>query len=694
MTKVLKNFLAGYSEVFFMSDWRYGLFFCIGSMAYPNVGLAGALAVISAYVFALIFRMEREFLSSGAYVYNPLLTGLTVGFFYVLNVPVGVLTALAGVATFILTIALSGMLRYYFRLPVLSIPFVVVSMVMYLACLKYQYVIYSPPYLPAPFEMLNTDYNLPVWAKGFFLSAGTLLFSPCVAAGILFSVLILLYSRILFILAVAGYFSGTLVRIWLTGHGNLIYNDIYGFNFILVAMAIGGVFLVPSKSSYLLAMLAAVFSAFVLDAFKVFFYYSTLPAFALPFNIAVLFVLYALIASCSPMLAIPGPGKPEEKLENYITSILRYPSAYLRHIYLPFSGTWTVWQGSEGEWTHKGEWANAYDFVVMDDEGRTCSRDGSRLEDYYAFKKPVLSPIRGKIVKVVSELPDSAIGVPDPSQNWGNYIVIDSEWGFCVEISHFAANSIRMKEGDRVERGAVLGLCGNSGYSPQPHIHVQCQLTSQSTETIPFTFLSYTEDGHYHADGSPAEKSKVEPLYPEKQIEESLNFLLDDKFSYEVYEKDEKVDEFEIKVRMAYDGTLYFDSGRGKLYFGRRDGTFYFYRVEGRDIYLKMIFAALPSIPLSYREGMAWSDFLPAGTVVRGLSKIIAHVGSSFYHPVARVKSELKFVSMSTVSSVIESRLLGLRKTTRMELSTEKGISSIEIGNMKIRRKENEDGGN
>jgi len=670
-----------------MSDFRYGMLVFAGTMFYPNVGLAGVIAVLATFVFSKIFRMDREFLSSGANVYNPLLVGLTMGYFHVLNIPVILLTSLAGIATFILTLGLAGMLRYYFRLPVLSMPFVVVSTVMYLACLKYP-VLYSRPYLPAPFAIFNTDLWLPLWAAGFFRSFGTILFSPCAAAGLLFALVILFYSRILFILAVAGYFAGTLMRMWLTGHGSYLFYDIYGFNFILVAMAAGGVFLVPSKSSYLLAVISAMLSALVLDAFNACFW-GMIPAFAMPFNVTTLVVLYALIAAYFPMLCYAA-GTPEEKLENYITSILRFPSAFLRHIYLPFSGAWTVWQGAEGKWTHKGGWSNAYDFVVVDEDGKTFSGSGGQLEDYYAFKKPVLSPVRGKIVKIVSELPDSAIGVPDPSQNWGNHIIIEDERGFCVEISHFAANTIRFNEGDRVDRGTVLGLCGNSGYSPQPHIHVQCQLTSMSSGTIPFTFLSYAEQGLYYADGAPSENSRVEPLYPEKSLEDAFNFLLDDTFEYEVFENETKIAAFETKVKMAYDGSLYFESGAGRLYFGKMDGTFYFYRVDGNDRFLKMFFAALPSIPLSYRDGMAWTDFLPAGTAAGGIRKIIAHVGSSFCHSVARVQSTLRFTGVNTISSVIESGILCINKTAEVEIGPDKGIKFVKIGRIIIRRKESE----
>ena len=42
-------------------------------------------------------------------------------------------------------------------------------------------------------------------------------------------------------------------------------------------------------------------------------------------------------------------------------------------------------------------------------------------------------------------------------------------------LAHFKQGSIRVKAGDQVKRGQVLGLCGNSGNSSEPHIHYHLQ---------------------------------------------------------------------------------------------------------------------------------------------------------------------------------------------------------------------------
>ncbi len=92
----------------------------------------------------------------------------------------------------------------------------------------------------------------PIWLAGFFNSLGAIFFSPNVIAGILLAAIILVSSRILFLLAIIGYSSGTLVRALMVGSFQQALSDINSFNFILIAMALGGVFLVPSIKSFII----------------------------------------------------------------------------------------------------------------------------------------------------------------------------------------------------------------------------------------------------------------------------------------------------------------------------------------------------------------------------------------------------------------------------------------------------------
>jgi murein DD-endopeptidase MepM/ murein hydrolase activator NlpD len=44
-------------------------------------------------------------------------------------------------------------------------------------------------------------------------------------------------------------------------------------------------------------------------------------------------------------------------------------------------------------------------------------------------------------------------------------------------LAHLKHNSVTVKVGDKVKCGQVIGLCGNSGNSSEPHLHFHVQNT-------------------------------------------------------------------------------------------------------------------------------------------------------------------------------------------------------------------------
>ncbi|MEM9837486.1 MAG: M23 family metallopeptidase [Bacteroidota bacterium] len=122
----------------------------------------------------------------------------------------------------------------------------------------------------------------------------------------------------------------------------------------------------------------------------------------------------------------------------------------------------------------------AYDFIAVDEEGKSYRNEGKQLTDYYCYGKPLLSPAAGKIVRVNDGVRDYP-GVGDFSIDWktrdfrGNFVVIqhaEQQYSF---LAHLQAHRIPVKVGDQVEAGQVVGYCGNSGHSTEPHLHFHLQ---------------------------------------------------------------------------------------------------------------------------------------------------------------------------------------------------------------------------
>lgn len=146
---------------------------------------------------------------------------------------------------------------------------------------------------------------------------------------------------------------------------------------------------------------------------------------------------------------------------------------------LPFRGTWFVfWGGDTSELNYHVDnpsQRRATDLMMVDDQGTSHRGDGKANGDYFAYGKEVLAVADGRAVTVVDGVPDNQPGEMNPLMAPGNLIIVDHGGGVHSVYAHLIPGSARVKAGAAVKRGQVLGACGNSGNSSEPHLHFQLQ---------------------------------------------------------------------------------------------------------------------------------------------------------------------------------------------------------------------------
>jgi Membrane proteins related to metalloendopeptidases len=146
---------------------------------------------------------------------------------------------------------------------------------------------------------------------------------------------------------------------------------------------------------------------------------------------------------------------------------------------LPFNGAWTVfWGGDTKELNYhvvsKAQ-KNAFDIVIKDKTGKSYKTDGKTNEDYYAFGKEIFAPCDGIIVLVVDGVKENKPGELNPIYVPGNSVILKTMNNEYLLFAHFKHHSIKVKEGEKVKQEQVLGLCGNTGNSSEPHLHFHIQ---------------------------------------------------------------------------------------------------------------------------------------------------------------------------------------------------------------------------
>src|SRR5262249_20760999 len=89
-----------------------------------------------------------------------------------------------------------------------------------------------------------------------------------------------------------------------------------------------------------------------------------------------------------------------------------------------------------------------------------------------------------------------AVGV-DAATAGGNFQVVDIGRGNYAFYAHMQPGSLRVRLGDHVERGQVLGLLGNSGNTDAPHLHfhVMDGPAPLASNGLPYEFSAFEGQG-------------------------------------------------------------------------------------------------------------------------------------------------------------------------------------------------------
>jgi hypothetical protein len=152
--------------------------------------------------------------------------------------------------------------------------------------------------------------------------------------------------------------------------------------------------------------------------------------------------------------------------------------------------------------------------------GAPFSGDPRDKHSYYAYGKPVLAVADGKVVTARDGLPDNVPGhneafhpaVPITAATaTGNTVTLDLGGGQFAYYFHMAPGSLRVKAGDLVRRGQVLGQIGDSGDAREPHLHFEVTTSPLAVagEGVPYLINEYRVSS---GNGPPQRRTRELPL--------------------------------------------------------------------------------------------------------------------------------------------------------------------------------------
>lgn len=541
--------LNSYSILFFLNNRWMALAVLAASFLNFYAGLSGLIATVVAVVVAMIMGFNPTQLRSGIYSFNALITGIGLGTFFDQGPVFFVVLILASLLTLILSVAMGGWLFKY-ELPFLSLPFIFSFWTVLLPAseylnlgLTYRNIFWiNEIYSIGGSQLLNLfqqveSVQLGVILETYLRSLSSIFFQDNIIAGSVVAIGLVVASRIFFSLSIVGFITAYLFALFVGSEAASITYYNIGANFIMVAIAVGGFFIIPSKASYFWTILLVPITSIVLLFFTKLLAFAQLPVFSLPYTVVTILFVHFLQQRGSAKYLVLTPLQqysPELNLYSYQNNKERLNRFWYLPVQFPFWGEWNITQGYNGEFTHKEEWGNALDFMILDQEGKSYTGNGDSCEQYYCFGKPVTAPADGVIADCIDGIEDNDTGQVNTIQNWGNSVVIQHIDGLYSQLSHLRKNSIKVKKGQFVKAGDIIAQCGNSGRSPYPHLHFQMQAQPHiGARTIPYPISYYNETDFDNAQPTlkqfsiPNVYSKVSNLQSSLFLYNAFNILPD-----------------------------------------------------------------------------------------------------------------------------------------------------------------------
>jgi urea transporter/murein DD-endopeptidase MepM/ murein hydrolase activator NlpD len=678
----LEAALRPYGLIVFASGLWPGLFMLLAICVFPRLALATMGSVVVAAAATLIFGYGTAAVRQGGYGCTAVLTTLAIGVFSPEGGNPYLLVVVGAVLSVFVTGALESLLRTV-ALPAHALPFVIATFLVHLASR-------SLPVSGVTVAWIEPAAWIPAgWLEPSQLDMpAAIVFLHGALPGLLVLFAVLSHSRIAFLLAAIGLAVTFGVHaVARAGAPWSMLDTTAAFNGLIAAMAIGGIWFVPHPSSLGLAVAASVFAVLITYALFPALGALGLPVVSLPFVLAVHLVLTAARqrqADRHPHSAPPAE-RPEEALVSHLDRVRQLGTGATVRFQLPFRGEWFVSQGVDGSETHRDAWRHGIDFDIRGSDGAGHERGGGELSDYRCYGLPVLSTATGTVALVVDGVPDNRPGSINTTENWGNAIVVVHGPGLYSVYAHLQSGSARVKLGDVVSGGMVLGKCGNSGRSATPHLHFQLQREPKlGSATIPVEFVQVVtrEAGgeRLRAHHVPIEGTCVRPVVADDSIRRALD--LDAGTELSLVAENQQIERATVALDLLGNVTL--ESDRARLTLRQHAAGVLVTDYEGRaPSLLRHLVFALGHVTYDQAPVLEWEDRLPrrllVARVARGLLDLASAVVPVLGAATVRYRSErrgndLEIVAVGT----------SFRATTRVVLSSGVREVAVDYGSQSV----------
>ncbi|HTO40228.1 MAG TPA: urea transporter [Rhizomicrobium sp.] len=305
----IDTLLRGIGQVMLQNNSYAGILFLAG--IFYNSALFGVAALVGATVStvtAIVLAVDRARVRAGLFGFNGALVAIALLYFLQPDVLTWGCVVFASACSTIVMAAMLTLLAPW-KIPALTAPFVFTTLSLFLAAARFGRL--QPTHLlptaglpqAVSVEGVVTASTI---VEGLFNGIAQVFFQGSVVTGIFFAAGLLISSRVACAAALMGSLTGLLVAWGMGAAEPAIRAGAFGFNSVLTAIALGGVFFILNTVSIAYVFLATITAAVAFAAVSAALEPLGVPALTFPFVLVVW--LFLLASPFFPKLRLVAAG--------------------------------------------------------------------------------------------------------------------------------------------------------------------------------------------------------------------------------------------------------------------------------------------------------------------------------------------------------------------------------------------------
>jgi murein DD-endopeptidase MepM/ murein hydrolase activator NlpD len=163
-------------------------------------------------------------------------------------------------------------------------------------------------------------------------------------------------------------------------------------------------------------------------------------------------------------------------------------------------------------------------YQTVDGKRTTWRGPEDKNDSYFCYNQPIYTVAAGEVVDtsdgMAENVPHSGkYAVPlDFNNAAGNHVVVEIAPHRYVLYAHMRPGTVRVKIGDKVGTGQIIGHVGNTGSSSEPHLHMHIvdQPSFLAGNGVPYEFTNGEASGPVDANVSSLTAVYFGPIGPQK----------------------------------------------------------------------------------------------------------------------------------------------------------------------------------